>query len=215
MSNDWRLRVDLHESGIAHRLTERLAASHLEHDLRDAFHDRIVVSRDGGEVFCYADTREQAQGAQELISSLAEQHDWTLELELRRWHPVAEEWEDPDASVPDTDSERIAEHGELLEREREDAAQQGYPDFEVRIECVSSTDAGELAEKLEQEGIPSVRRWKYLLIGSADEDSARALAARLREQVPPGTPVTVEATLGAVLEARPSNPFAIFGGLGG
>ena len=60
-----------------------------------------------------------------------------------------------------------------------------------------------------------MRRWKYLLIGAADEDSARALAARLREQVPPGSIVTVEATLGAVLEARPSNPFAIFGGLGG
>ena len=215
MSNDWRLRIDLHESGIAHRLTEHLEASHLAHDLRDAFHDRIAVSRDGGEVFCYAETREQAQRAQELIGALAEQHGWTVELELRRWHPVAEQWEDPDAGVPDSDSERTAEHRELLERERADAAQQGYPDFEVRIECPSSGAAGELADKLRQEAIPSVRRWKYLLIGAADEDSAQALAARLREQVPPGSIVTVEATLGAVLEARPSNPFAIFGGLGG
>jgi len=60
MTDDWRLRVDLHESGIAHRLTEHLKASHLEHDLHDAFRDRVVVSRDGGEVFCYTDSREQA-----------------------------------------------------------------------------------------------------------------------------------------------------------
>lgn len=215
MSNDWRLRIDLHESGIAHRLTEHLEASHLEHDLLDAFHDRVAVSRAGGEVFCYTDTREQAQRAQELIGSLVEQHRWTAALELRRWHPVAEEWEDPDAPVPVSDSERTAEHSERLERERADAAEHGYPDFEVRIECPSSAAAGELAEKLEQEGTPSVRRWKYLLIGAADEDSAQALAARLREQVPAGSTVTVEGTLGAVLEARPSNPFAIFGGLGG
>ena len=135
MTNDWRLRIDLHESGIAHRLTEHLEASHLEHDLRDEFHDRVAVSRDGGEVFCYAETREQASRARELIGALAEQHGWTVELELRRWHPVAEEWEDPDAAVPDSESERTAEHRELLERERADAAQQGYPDFEVRIDA--------------------------------------------------------------------------------
>ena len=215
MSNDWRLRIDLHESGIAHQLTEHLEASHLEHDLLDTFHDRVAVSRNDGEVFCYTDTREQAERAQELIRSLAERHGWELDVELRRWHPQSEEWEDPDAPLPDSESQRIAEHGELIEREREDAAKQGYPDFEVRIECPSSSAAGKLAQELKQAGIPSVRRWKYLLIGAVDEDSAQALAERLRAQVPEGSQVSVEATLGAVLEARPSNPFAIFGGLGG
>ncbi len=215
MSDEWRLRIDLQESGIAHQLTEHLQASHLEHDLHDAFADRVVVSRHNGEVFCYTDSREQAQRAQDLLQSLAERHGWRLEIELRRWHPASEEWEDPDAPLPDSDAGQAAEHGELLEREHQEALQQGYPDFEVRIECPSSAAAGELADKLREEGIPSVRRWKYLLVGAYDEDSAQALAERLRAQAPAGSAVSVEGTLGAVLEARPSNPFAIFGGLGG
>jgi len=215
MSDDWRLRIDLHESGLAHRLTEHLNASHLEHDLRDAFHDRVVVSRDGGQLFCYTDTLEQARRVQELISSLAQQHGWPLQLELRRWHPVAEDWEDPDAPLPVSDSERSEEHDELLEREREEAAHHGHPDFEVRIECPSSGAAGQFAVKLREQGLPTVRRWKYLLVGAADEDSAQALAERIRQQAPSGSTITVEATLGAVMDARPSNPFAIFGGLGG
>ncbi len=52
MSDDWRLRVDLHEDGPAHALTEHLGESVLEHDLATAFHDRVVVSREGAGVFC-------------------------------------------------------------------------------------------------------------------------------------------------------------------
>jgi chemotaxis regulatin CheY-phosphate phosphatase CheZ len=215
MSDDWRLRIDVRESGIAHQLTEQLKASQLEHQLHEAFKERVVVSRDAGEVFCYADTREQAQRVQELVLSLAQRHGWQLESELRRWHPVAEEWEDPDQPLPDSDLERAAERSELLDRERGEAVEQGYPDYEVRVACPSNEAAAELADKLRADGVPTVRRWKYLLIGAVDEDGAQALAERVRADAPAGTKITVEGTLGALLETRPSNPFAIFGGLGG
>jgi hypothetical protein len=59
-----------------------------------------------------------------------------------------------------------------------------------------------------------VRRWRYLLISAADEDSARMLADRLTAECPPGCTVTVEASLAAVAADTPANPFAVFGGLG-
>jgi hypothetical protein len=215
MSEDWRLRIDVHDSGLARELTERLAASELEHDLERAFHDSIAVSRDGTEVFCYTETREQAERVEALVRSIAAEHGWQVETELRRWHPAAEEWEDPDKPLPESDTEQAAETAELLAKEREEAAAQGYPDFEVRVQCSSHRATVELADTLRQEGLPHVRRWKYVLIGASDEDSARTLAERLRQEAPPGCDVTAEGNLRAVLEGQPPNPFALFGGLGG
>jgi len=121
MSDDWRLRIDLHEEDAAHKLTERLEARELEHDLEASFHDRIVVSRDGGEVFCYAGTREQAERTERLIRSLAAEHGWQLDFDLKRWHPSEEEWEDPDKPLPEGTAERAAERAKLIEKERQEA----------------------------------------------------------------------------------------------
>ena len=58
------------------------------------------------------------------------------------------------------------------------------------MDLASHRDAVEFAERLEAEGIaPIVRRWKYILIGTATEDDARELAERLRGQVPQGATV--------------------------
>jgi hypothetical protein len=215
MSEDWRLRIDLHESGLARELIERFEASELEHGLERAFHDSVVVSRDGPEVFCYTDTREQAERVEALVRSLADEQGWQVKTELRRWHPASEEWEDPDKPLPESDTEQAAEAAALLAKEREDAAAHGYPDFEVRVQCSSHRETVAFAERLRQEGLPSVRRWKYVLIGAPDEESARALAERLRLEAPPGCAVIAEGNMRAVLEGQPPNPFAIFGGLAG
>jgi hypothetical protein len=215
MSDDWRLRVHLHDDGAAHELTERLQAPELEHDLEQSFHDRVAVSLDGSEVFCYTGTRAQAERVDQVIRSLGEQNSWQLESELRHWHPTAEEWEDPDKPLPDSDAQRAAERQELMDSERAESLAQGYPEFEVRVELHRHRDTVHLAEKLRQEGLPNVHRWKYLFIGALDEDDANALAERLRAEVPSGSTVTVEASSSTVFDERPSNPFAILGGLGG
>ena len=215
MSDDWRLRVDLHEHGAARLLTERLAASELEHDLESSFHDRAVVSRDGGEVFIYTGTREQARNAGRLISALAEEHGWAVETELKRWHPTAEEWEDADKPLPASDAARAAERAELIAKERAESAQRGFPEFEVRVECASREAAAALTERLRGEGIPSVQRSNYVLVGAADEEAASGLSDRLRGEAPPGCTVITEGTLRAAYASGPANPFAVVGGLGG
>ena len=214
MSDDWRLGIDLHEEASAHKLTERLEARELEHDLEASFHDRIVVSRNGPEVFCYAGTREQAEGAEELIRSLAAEHGWHLDSDLKRWHPSEEEWEDPDKPLPDSDAGRAAERARLMDKERQEAESRGYPEFEVRVQCASHNDAMHFVEKLREEGLSTVHRWKYLLVGALDEDSANALVERLRAEAPPGSKVSAEGTWKAIRAEQPPNPFAVLGGLG-
>ncbi len=104
MNDDWRLQVDLREENHAQALTERLAAQQLQHDLSEAFHDRVVVTRDGARLFAYAGTRDQAERARDAIEADARQHGWQLEVDFRRWHPTAEEWEDPDKPLPKSDA---------------------------------------------------------------------------------------------------------------
>src|ERR1700722_16732963 len=57
MSDDWRLRVDLKEHSIARQLGEQLQAGETEHELDATFHDRVVVSVDDNELFCYTGTQ--------------------------------------------------------------------------------------------------------------------------------------------------------------
>ena len=219
MSDDWRLRVDLHDERSARELTDRLRNFDLAHDLRTSFGDRVVVSRDGAEVFCYADTREQVEAAEQAIRAVAAEHHWQFESELQRWHATAEEWEDPDTPLASTDAERKAERAELMESEREESKAQGYPEFEVRVRCPSRRDAKRLAERLAEEGIPSVHRWQFVVLGASDEDSAHALAERIRREAPTGSIVTAEGSEQEVVGEAPfattSSPFSIFGGLAG
>jgi hypothetical protein len=215
VNDEWRLQIDLHDERHALPLVERLDARELEHDLGGAFHDRVVVSRDGPRVFLYTGTREQAEGARDLIGALAEEHGWVVDADLKHWHPAAEDWEDPDTPLPAGDGADDVEHQALIAAERQEAQERGYPEFEVRVDLPSRGDAARFAKLLRAEGLPAIHRSKYLLVGVTDEDSAKALAARLEREAPAGSQVKAEGTEKLAWAERPPNPFAVFGGLGG
>lgn len=215
MNDDWRLQVDLRDRETATQLVRWLESDRPQHDLSDAFHDRVVVTHDGKVVFLYAGSREQAERARGLIQTATSEHGWTGDLDLKRWHPIAEEWEDPDKPLPTTDSAERAEHEALMAAERKQTEERGYPAFEVRVDLPSHHEARRFAERLRTEGLPTVHRWRFLLVGAVDEDSANALAKRIRSEAPSGSRVSVEGTWRAVLAERPPNPFAVLGGLGG
>jgi hypothetical protein len=216
MSDDWRLRVGLVDEGAARALTERLDAERLGEDVTTQFGDQLIVSGDGADVLVYAGERAQAELAADAIRTIAAEHGWDVELELKRWHPEAEEWEDADKPLPTTDAERAAEHAERVAKERQESAERGYAEYEVKIHCSSHRDTVKLADRLHDEGLPIVRRWKYLLVGAGDEDAANALAERLRAEAPPGATVTAEVSQRAAWDDDPGRgSFAMFGGLGG
>ena len=214
MNDDWRLHIDLHDHGFAHRLGETLQAEELEHDLQRSFADKVVVSVDGNDVYCYTDTRAQAEAAGRLIDKLIADQHWEADVELTHWHPTAERWEPADTPEP-TDPEQLArEHAERIADERAESAAQGYPEYEVRVQCASRGDAHELVGRLESESIPAIHRWSVVLIGATDSDSAEQLARRLRGELP-GLEITVELNGRGVWKDMPGNPFAVLGGLAG
>jgi hypothetical protein len=216
VSDDWRLQVGLFDDGAARELTERLQAERLGEGVETAFGDQLIVSVDGPDVFCYAGERAQAELAADVVRTIAAERGWDIEIELKRWHPTAEEWEDADVPLPTTDGERAAEHARRVAKEREESAERGYAEYEVKVQCSSHRETVELAERLHEEGLSVVRRWRYVLVGASDEDTANALAERLRAEAPPGSTVIAEVSQRVAWDEDPGRgSFAVFGGLGG
>ncbi len=215
MNDDWRVEIIAPDPGQALLLVEGLGGGSPGHTLGVAFHDKVIVSREEEHVFLYAETRKQAEAARDAAAKIAAEKGWEMDSSFTHWHPESDQWEDPDKPLPETDAARAVEHQQQVATERREVEEGATPQWEVRVDLPSHGDAGRLEERLRAEGIPSVRRWKYLVVGAADEDTARQLATQLEGEAPAGSEVTVEGSAEAVYDERPPNPFAIFGGLGG
>jgi hypothetical protein len=214
MGDDWRVTVDFDDEGDGAQFAERLAAFELEAEERERLGDRVIVSRDGPRVFLYTDAEERARAVHETVSTRIESEGLSAVTAFERWHPVEQAWKDPSVPMPRTERELEAEHERLQEREAAESLEKGRSEWEVRVELASHEDTVALSERLESEGIPVVRRYTFLLAGAVNEDDARALAERLEREVPEGARIAVEPGGGLVWEVAPSNPFAVFGGLG-
>jgi hypothetical protein len=210
VNDEWRLEIDCEDEDRARGLSASAEEGEIEHDLSLEFHDRVILSRDGAVLFVYAGSRSQIESARQALLDEAGERHWRFEADLRRWHPAAEEWRDPDEPLPTTAEGVRDERRSLMEREREATVANGYPEFEVRADLGSHHETVALARKLTQEGLQAVHRWHYLLVGATDEDNAKELRERIESEAPPGSRVKVEGTWQAVVhEVR--SPFAVFG----
>jgi hypothetical protein len=196
MSDDWRIRIELPEEEHADNLHGRIGvdlrtdeAKKLADELQGR---RLAVSRDGNELFVYASAQAEAERARGIIEAeLAEEGIEARTSAVERWLHEEERWS----------NEPPQETWEEEELER------GYAPWEVRVERDSHDEAEKLADELESEGYSVVRRWRFLIVGTASEEEARELAQRVHGEVEAGGEV--------VWEVTPQNPFAVFGGLGG
>ncbi len=195
MSDDWRIRVELGETANAEALLGRLGVDLAEESRRLAEElkgRRLAVSNDEDTVFVYVDSPAEAESARRIVEAeLAEEGIEPTEVVSEHWLPEEERWSGEPPS-------------ETWEQEE---VEQGFAPWEVRVELDSHGEAEQLADQLEAEGYDVARRWRYLIVGAASEEDARELARRVHGEAEPGGEV--------VWEATPTNPFAVFGGLGG
>jgi hypothetical protein len=218
MSEDWRVKVAFREEEHGRRLTGFLHEHELEHDLAERLRGRVVVSQDGPVLFLYAETRDQAEAAMEVVRGFLSEHagEAEAELGLTRWHDVAERWEDPSVSLPDSPEELRAERQKLTDEERAESESDRMDEWEVQVVLPDHQSTKELAKKLEAEGIKPLRRWRFLVIPVASEDDGNALADRLRAESPADAKIAVEGSYGRVIADNPRlSAFSLFGGRGG
>jgi hypothetical protein len=197
MRDDWRIRIELREEQHAETLLGRLGldlgsdeAKRLAEELEGR---RLAVSRDGNELFVYASSPAEAERARGVVE--AELADEGFEAEIsavERWLEDEERWTGEPPS----------------ETWEEEEVERGYAPWEVRVERESHDEARKLADQLEREGYDVVRRFRYLIVGTASEKQARELAERLHGEAELGGEVVWE-------EGMPQGPFAIFRGVGG
>ena len=214
VSDDWRVTVDFDDEGDGTQLVEWLSARRLEAEERERLGGRVVVSRDGSRVYLYADEEQQARDAEGFVRAHLSSEGRAANVSLERWHPVEQDWRDPSVPLPESDEELQAEHERQQAREASESFASGHAEWEVRVSLPSREATEALAEQLEAEELPVVRRSTFLLVGAANRDDAEALAERLRAESPEGAKVEVEPGGGMVWEVMPHNPFAVFGGLG-
>jgi hypothetical protein len=192
-NDDWRITIEVEEgehAGFLDRLTGDLGseARELANDLQA---QRLAVSRDEGTIYVYAATRAAAEQAHAIVEALLREHGIEARTSgIEHWLDEEDRWDDEPP-------------GETWEEEE---LERGFAPWEVRVECASRQEAGELADQLEAEGYKPERRFHYLIVGTASREDADALATRLHGEVEPGGEL--------VYEVEPANPFAIFGGLG-
>jgi hypothetical protein len=195
MNDDWRIRIELPEEQHAETILGRLGldlgsdeAKRLAEELEGR---RLAVSQDGNELFVYAASAAEAERARGIVEAeLADEGIEAHTSAVERWLPEEERWtgEPPQETWEEEELER------------------GYAPWEVRVERDTHTEARDLADQLERDGYDVIRRWRYLIVGTASEEEARDLAQRVHGEVEPGGEL--------VWEVTPQNPFAIFGGLG-
>ncbi|MDP9232507.1 MAG: SPOR domain-containing protein [Actinomycetota bacterium] len=195
MSDNWRIRIELPEETNPGTLLDRLGLDLGSDEARRLAKEleghRLAVSRDDDVIFVYTDLQAAAERARQIVEAELADEGIAAEIQVERWLPDEERW----SGEPPQ------------ETWEEEEVRRGYAPWEVRVELDSHAEADELADTLEQEGYDVVRRWRYLIVGAASEEEARALARRVHGEVEPGGEV--------VWEVAPQNPFALFGGLGG
>lgn len=213
MTDDLRLTIVFGDDEEAKELVRWLHEARLDAADRARLGDRVIVSRDGVAVYIYASGEEEAREIERLVKARVG-HPATARIRLDRWHPVEQGWRDASVPLPRTEEELRAEHERQQAREAAESRRSGYAEWEVRVMLDDPGATIELADRLEEEGIPVVRRSTFLLVGAVNEDQAHALAGRLAEEAPQGARIEVEPGGQMVWEVAPSNPFAVFGGLG-
>ncbi len=187
-SDDWRVTIS-----VSGQVQRSFSVRQVEGDIRRQVGRDIAVGAGDAEIFLYAGTESAARGAERSARDVLARHGITAaESALHRWHPIEEQWEDPDVPMPQTTAERQAEHQRLADAQTAESLATGIAQWDVRVDLGSHHQAVTLARKLEREGRVIVRRWKFLTVGARNEDEARELAEQIRRDAPPDATVTVE-----------------------
>ncbi len=214
MAEDWRAKVDLHEEKLGPVLVRWLREHNVEDELAERLRGKVVISQDDDKLFLYAESREQAEAATDIVKAFLTEHDVEADIQVQRWHDIEEEWEEASVPLPGTPDEIEAEQRRKVETERMESEEAGADEWEVQVTLPDHKSTKQLAEKLEGEGLSLSRRWRYLVIPVPTEEDGQQLAERLRAEVPAEAEIAVEGSYGSVAGSRPYARISWLGGLG-
>ena len=191
-SDDWRVTISVTGQADAGPAQQPGSLRQVEEDIRRQVGRGVAVGAGDAQIFLYAGAEAAARDAEQIARDVLARHGMAAESALHRWHPIEERWETPDVPMPQTETERQAERQRLEDAETAESLATGIAQWQVRVELGSHRQAVALARKLEEQSWPVVRRWKFLIVGTGNEDQARELAGQIRREAPPDAVIIVE-----------------------
>jgi len=191
-SNDWRVTISLTDPAQVEQARRSFSTHEADEDARRKLGRSVAVGAGDSQIFLYAGTEVAARDAERVAREILARHGIQAEFALHRWHPIEEDWENPDVAMPQTEADRQAEHQRLEDAETAESVATGTAQWEARVEFPSHHEAVALADKLRSEGRTVIRRWKFLVVGANNEDDARALAEQIKREAPPDALVQAE-----------------------
>lgn len=174
MADEWRVRASLPQGSRAVENSPWAAAMRA---LPGRVSDDVTISQTPARLFLYAASAGAAARAEQVLRDVLAEHEVTAVVRCDRWNPISDRW---------------TSHEDLMEAERKKSAATGRATWQVRVDPSSYQELKELARRLEAEGVPLVRRWRYLVAGADCEDDAHALADRIRDYGSDDTRVRVQ-----------------------
>lgn len=205
MADDWRVTVAFADPADARAAVQALRQRHAG-DSRRRRGDGVAVSVDGPHMFVYAATEDVARSAERVVRKvLAERLLVTAGVWLDRWHPDEQDWEDAAVPMPGSEQERAAERQRLMDEQTQQSVAAGQAGWQVRVDLPSRRQAVVLAERLRAQGRPVVRRWRYLILGAANDDEASALADAVTAQAPADARVQTQANPDVAFYDQPTS----------
>jgi hypothetical protein len=192
-ANDWRVTAHLSDTAAADQARARLSSHKVEREVHERLGGKVVISTEGRSVlYLYTHSRDAAAAAQQALTDLLVSHGAHADFVTERWHPIEEEWQPADVSLPQTPAEVQAERDRLDADETSESLASGHALFEVRVQLPSHHEAVALASRLRGEGYSVVRRWRFLVAGANNADQAAEFAAKIRQEAPAGAVVSTE-----------------------
>jgi ferredoxin-NADP reductase len=152
----------------------------------------VLQTHDRDVVFVYTRTQDAAAAAQQAISDLLAERSIPAQVVVERWHPIAEQWELPEAPLPADDAAERTERTLLDAAETRESLAFGAAMYDVRVKLPSHREVVELTASLAAEGYSVVRRWRFLIVGANNADQAAEFEAAIRQQAPEGAELSVE-----------------------
>jgi hypothetical protein len=189
--DEWRVEVRLEADADGHSLGELLRSLKLDDEARKRLGSDVVVTRDGPQIFLYAWHEPSAREAERVVRELLEREGLAAEVELKRWHPDADEWRPAAEALPSTPEEAAAERERHRAEAEKEAAESGAYDWQVIVHLPDLGAARDFGKRLLERGLPIKRRWRYVLVGVPTEEEAIELGKELEGEAPEGSAVGV------------------------
>jgi hypothetical protein len=206
--DDWRVELDVPEH---HGVLDTVREHRLVKEARQRLGDDVVVTMDDDRLYAYAGSEELAREIERRLQELAAARKLEhARVTVARWHPEEQRWEPLSDALPASPAEHDAERRARDAQQETEAKERGYPEWEVRIELADHDAAQDVERRLRTQGMSVVCRARVVVVACASEDDARALAQRLRGEIPEAQRIAAEGSAAVAMDEI--NPLSVITG---